>query len=247
MHDRDIHPRQALMRWSRWWRLYAWGLAWTDSIFVQHREQFSQLAPHLRAKASILPGIVGQTNSVSPHSQREQSVAWVGVMRKVKRPDLLIEIARKMPHITFVVCGGPTTHGTPSGFSEGIMKELRALHNVQCLGHVPPEKTLQIIAEAAILLSTSDGEGFPSVFLEAWSLGTPVVSLQIDPDGVIQEKKLGHVSGSVEKAIEDIQSLMDAPAVRAEMAIRVRQHVVEAHGNAAAVRAFENGISGACA
>lgn len=242
MHDRDIHPRQALMRRSRWWILYVWALTWADRIFVQHGEQLSQLAPYLRAKASILPGIVGQANSVKPHSQRGQYVAWVGVLRLVKRPDLLLEVARKMPNTPFVVCGGPSTHGTPSGYSEGIMKELRALKNVKCLGHVPPERTLQIIADAAMLLSTSDGEGFPSVFLEAWAFGTPVVSLKIDPDRVIQKKKLGTVTNTVDKAVEAIQTLMNSPGIREEMAIRARQHVAKNHSESASIKAFELGI-----
>jgi len=245
MHDRDIHPRQALLRRSRWWFLYAWGLAWADRIFVQHGGQLSELAPHLRSKASILPGLVGQTNSVKPHTQRKHYVVWVAVLRQVKRPDLLVEIARRMPDIAFVVCGGPSTHGTSSGYSEGIMKELRALQNVDCLGQVPPGKTLQIIADAALLLSTSDGEGFPSVFLEAWSLGTPVVSMKVDPDGVIERKGLGSVTNTVDKTVEGVRALMRAPDVRAEMAVRARQHVEETHGEAAAVRAFEDGLRGA--
>lgn len=244
MHDRDTHPRQALLRRSRWWILYALGLAWADRIFVQHGGQLSELAPPLRSKASVLPGIVGQTNSVKPHSQREQYMMWVATLRQVKRPDLMVEIARKMPHIAFVVCGGPSTHGTPSGYSEGIMKQLSALQNVECLGHVPAERTLQIIANAAMLLSTSDGEGFPSVFLKAWAFGTPVISLKIDPDGVIKEKKLGRVSGSVDKAIEAIQTLMNNPGARDEMANRARHHVAEAHGEAASVRAFEACLRG---
>jgi len=242
MHDRDIHPRQALMRRPRWWFLYAWGLAWADRIFVQHAGQLSQLGIHLRAKASILPGIVRQTNSVKPHSQREQYVAWVAVLRQVKRPDLLVEIARKMPHIAFVVCGGPSTYGTLPGYSEGIKKELSVLPNVEFLGHVPPEHTLQVIGDAAMLLSTSDGEGFPSVFLEAWVFGTPVISLKIDPDGVIQEKKLGSVTGTVDKAVEVIQTLMISPSTRDEMAIRARQHVIEKHSESAMNNAFEYGI-----
>ena len=243
MHDCDIHPRQALTRRSRWWILYAWGLAWADRILVQHGGQLSQLAPHLRAKASILPGIVGQRNSVKPHSQREQYVAWVAVLRKPKRPDLLLKVARKMPHTRFVVCGG-SSPGTPVEYTDWIIRELHTLSNIEYLGHVPPERTLQIIADAAMLLSTSDGEGFPSVFLEAWSLGTPVMSMKIDPDGVIEKKGLGSVTNTVDKTVEGIQVLMQAPDVRDKMAVRARQHVAETHGEAAAVRAFEDGLRG---
>ena len=65
------------------------------------------------------------------------------------------------------------------------------LSNVKYCGQVTPDKDLQVIANAAILLSTSDQEGFPNTFLEAWSAGTPVVSLKIDPDRIIEQMGLG--------------------------------------------------------
>jgi len=172
MHDRDIDPRQALGRRSRWWMLYAWGLAWADCIFVQHGGQLSQLAPKLASKASILPGIVEHTIPVKPHSERQKYVVWVAVLKEPKRPDLLVEIARKMPNVRFVVCGGPS-QGSKSGYSEWILNDLRSSQNIEYLGHVAPVKSLEIIRDAAILLSTSDGEGFPSVFLEAWFTTSP--------------------------------------------------------------------------
>jgi len=242
MNDTDVQPRQALFRRARLWPLYAWGLAWADRIIVQHAGQFSQLAPQWKSKASILPGIVDQTETAKPHSERLQYVAWVAVLRQPKRADLLIEIARKAPNIRFVVCGGPTAFRSPPGYSSRIISGLRAVPNIEYLGHVPPEKTQQIIANASLLLSTSDDEGYPSVFLEAWSAGTPVVSLTIDPDEVIQRKGLGVVSGNVDRAVRDINTLMGVPERREEMGIRARQHIREVHSDDAVMKAFESAI-----
>ena len=72
-----------------------------------------------------------------------------------------------------------------------------------------PEQTLKVIGDASLLLSTSDGEGFPSVFLEAWAAGTPVVSIQIDPDHKIRDGELGVVAGTVDGAVDAVRSLDD--------------------------------------
>jgi glycosyltransferase involved in cell wall biosynthesis len=244
MHDRDVHPRYALFRRPRWWWLYAWGLSQSDRIFVQHRGQLSELPPRLRAKAWILPGIVDRTGDMKPHSERSKHVAWVAMLRQVKRPDLLMEIARTAPPIRFVVCGGPTTFWCPPGYGERIVAALRALPNIDYLGQIAPDKTLQVIADAAILLSTSDEEGFPSTFLEAWSAGTPIVSLKIDPDRILEQLGLGVVSSSIANAVADITSLLDLPQRREEIAARARRYVTANHSERSAVRAFDGAIQG---
>ena len=43
---------------------------------------------------------------------------------------------------------------------------------------------------AKVLVNTSDVEGFPNSYLQAWIRGVPVVTL-IDPDGVIEREGLG--------------------------------------------------------
>jgi glycosyltransferase involved in cell wall biosynthesis len=122
------------------------------------------------------------------------------------------------------------------------MEALRTLPNIEFLGKVAPEKSLQVIAEAALLLSTSDEEGFPSTFLEAWASGTPVVSLKVDPDGIIKQAGLGTVPGTIENTIVDIKAFLDAPQLRDELAVRARRYVTENHSAAAVVRVFEQAL-----
>jgi glycosyltransferase involved in cell wall biosynthesis len=181
---------------------------------------------------------------MKPHSERSKYVVWVAMLRQVKRPDRLVEIARMAPSIRFVVCGGPTMFMCPPGYGERIVAALRALPNIDYRGQIAPDKTLQVIADAAILLSTSDEEGFPSTFLEAWSAGTPVVSLKIDPDRIIEQVGLGEVSGSIANAVADLTSLLDLPQRREEISARARRYVTANHSERSAVRAFEYAIGG---
>jgi glycosyltransferase involved in cell wall biosynthesis len=244
--DTDVHPRRALTRRRRWWPLYAWGLYQAERLFVQHGGQLSELPLKWRSKAYVVPSIAGDGVSVIPHSKRESYVAWVGALRQHKRPELLIEIARKTPAIEFVVCGGPTSFGSPPGYGERIMEILRGLPNVEFLGQVSPARAQQVVAEAAVLLSTSNVEGFPNTFLQAWLSGTPVVSLQVDPDRIIERMGLGAVPGSVEGAIADISALVDSGQLRERIADCARQYVAENHSEAVVVRAFTRAVNGAC-
>ena len=102
--------------------------------------------------------------------------------------------------------------------------------------------TIETIAGAAALVSTSDMEGFPNTFLEAWASGTPVVSLNIDPDNVIKEKGLGFVSGTTERAASDIRTLFRSPELFDSLSQRARLYAQDAHGEASVVRVFEAAV-----
>jgi glycosyltransferase involved in cell wall biosynthesis len=112
------------------------------------------------------------------------------------------------------------------------------------MGQVSPERAQDIIANAALLLSTSDGEGFPNTFIQAWASGTPVVSLKIDPNQIIGRLSLGAVSGNIDNCIAEIRSLINSPGGREEVAIRARRYVETEHSEAAVLANFESAIGG---
>jgi len=240
--DGGLTPRTALFSRPYCWPLYAWGLRRSDKIFVQHEGQLLELPPRLQLKASILPQIAVPTISVKPHCERDKYVAWVAMFREPKRPDVLVDIARRATGIRFVVCGGPTRHYARPGFGEQAVKELRALPNVEYRGQVSSTEARYIISNAALFLSTSIKEGFPNTFLDAWSAGTPVISMHCDPGCIIKRFGLGTISPTVERALEDITTLMESIARRRQIAASAQGYIAENHSVAAAVAAFVEGI-----
>jgi glycosyltransferase involved in cell wall biosynthesis len=240
--DLDVQPRKALHGRPRLWPLYALGLAGSDKIFLQHGRQYEQLPSVLKSKACVVPGVVELPPAFRGHDRRDAYVAWVGVLRQPKRPDLLIDIARRAPSITFVVCGGASDHRSPQGYSDAIISRFKQTPNIHYLGAVSPARALEIIGGASLLLSTSDGEGFPSVFVEAWASGTPVVSLTIDPDGAIARHQLGRVCGGVERAVDDIVDLVTSAEKRQQIGLRCRSHVAQSHSSAAAAAIVERAL-----
>ncbi len=187
----------------RCWPLYAWGLSRADRIFVQHAGQLSGLSPRWRSKAHILPKVCILRDVVGigskPHSDRTKYVAWVGTLIPEKRPDILIDIARSAPRHP-LSC---------------LRRAIAELWRADCPRTAqdakyriprtsPARKSPANYRRAAVLLCTSDVEGFPNTFIQAWSNGTPVVSLKIDPDRIIERMGLGALSVNADRAITDI-------------------------------------------
>jgi glycosyltransferase involved in cell wall biosynthesis len=245
--DLDVFPRRALSERRRFWPLYALGLAWSDRIFVQHRKQHAELPAQWQAKSYVVPGAVELPESYVSHSHRQPRVAWVGVLRQPKRPDVLIEIARRLPSVQFVVCGGTSVHRSPEGYGEQIVAQLNGLSNVCYLGHVAPSRAIEVISGAALLLSTSDAEGFPSVFVEAWAQGTPIVTLHVDPDSVIARNGLGVVGGGIDAAVRSIQALVASPEEREILASRCRKYAATTHVGEAVGAIVESAITSSSA
>ena len=238
--DTDVHPRSALTARQAWWPLYAWGLSKTERLFVQHGGQLEELPSRWRSKALVVRSIAHMHRNTKPHSCREPYVAWVGMLRQPKRPDLLVEIAERSPQIRYVVCGGATTHRSRSGYSQRLIEQFRGLPNIEFRGQVVPEEAERVIAEAAALLCTSDQEGFPNTFLQAWSYGTPVVTLQIDPDSIIKRLELGAVTGTVDATVEQLQRLLASPQERQAIAARACEYIRSHHSAEAVIKVFND-------
>ena len=77
-------------------------------------------------------------------------------------------------------------------------------------GLVARDRLPALYSAATALLCTSDYEGFPNTFLEAWSFGTPVVSM-VDPDSLLSTRGLGIHVTNIETAAEALRSLVTSP------------------------------------
>jgi glycosyltransferase involved in cell wall biosynthesis len=73
-------------------------------------------------------------------------------------------------------------------------------------------------------------EGMPNVFLESWMRGVPVLSLQVDPDGIIARHGLGVAAGgSWERFTAGARELWQGRDHGDELAGHVRAYVEAVH------------------
>ena len=75
-----------------------------------------------------------------------------------------------------------------------FLEKLRQLPNVKFVGFLHRSQILPFLSKAKFLLNTSHYEGFSNTFLEAMSVGTPIItSSKVNPDSIISKFQLGIV------------------------------------------------------
>lgn len=168
---------------NRW---FLWGLRRADLIIAQHEGQRHLLRQNEKLESVVIPN---GFPPVPPPTAPRQYHLWIGKANSLKRPELLIELARRFPDERFrMIC--PADVSNPL-WMDKIRRELAEAPNIERLDRVPFEKMGQELARARTLLITSIVEGFPNTLVQALWQGVPVVSLNVDPGGMIAGRGLG--------------------------------------------------------
>ena len=90
---------------------------------------------------------------------------------------------------------------------------------------------------AKVLVNTSDVEGFPNSYLQAWIRGVPVVTL-IDPDAVIEREGLGIAARSPDQTPDAIRHLLRDPDAWNAASDRCRMFMEQEHGEEKVLAAY---------
>jgi glycosyltransferase involved in cell wall biosynthesis len=109
-----------------------------------------------------------------------------------------------------------------------LIERAAKISNVEMHGPVRHADMIEYYRKCHVLCCTSAREGFPNTFLEAWSLGIPVVST-FDPDGAIGANGLGWVAQDVEGIAAHLEEIARSPEVRVRAARAARQYYLRNH------------------
>ena len=222
-HDTDCIPGEEIMAFARDRIIYRWGLKHADWISAQSQGQMTLLHRNLELASTVINMTV-DLPATREESSRTIDVLWVNNLRQFKRPDLCLELAKRLPDREFTMIGGPVAG------EETLYEEIEAaaalLPNLSFLGAVPYHQVNDFFWRASLFLNTSDSEGFPNSYLQAWARWVPVVAF-FDPDGVIARDGLGDVPESPEAMAAALDRLLKDAHERERLGGQGRRFVEE--------------------
>lgn len=161
------------------------------------------------------------------HTQPGKQVVWVNNIKRVKRPEWFVELARRLPEYDFVMIGAlyPGRYGRAM---QQVLDEAPA--NLHYLGRQPVEAANRIIAQSDLLVYTTRPgyEGFGNSFLQAWMRGVPTISTYT-LDGIPEREAIGRCVTNVDSMSAAVEQLMRDPVGRMAMGARARRYAEDHH------------------
>jgi len=214
--------------------LYKCGIKMVDYVVAQNIKQRDGFRNQFGLNSEIIKSIV--TLPEDRNIKKEKYILWVGNSLSKKQPGLFVELAKLLPEYKFVMI----MSSAEGGLHDEIKSQSTSVNNLEYLGFVPFSEISQYFKKAHLFVSTSLREGFPNTFLQSWQYGTPVISLNIDPDNVIFDHKLGFISHDIQQMMLDIKVMFSDTNKYIEYSNNTKAYVEKYHEKNAIINAFEN-------
>lgn len=182
-----------------------WGIQNASKIIVQSFSQRDYLKKHYHRDGILIRNVYNRNDEVNNDGRyKKNQIVCVCKYNRNKSPDICMKIAGFLPHRRFIIAG--------------IEKDTREFNrfnnidsvpeNIEFIGVLEKKKFLKLLSESKVFLSTSLYEGFPNTFVEAWINRTAVVSLNVNPDNLLDGKCGYCVKGDIKLAAEKIEELL---------------------------------------
>ncbi|TIL72622.1 MAG: glycosyltransferase family 4 protein [Mesorhizobium sp.] len=244
-HDFHCTPWTAYDH-KKWFHapLFSLGMRSADAIAVQHHQQLATLNPRLRERSAHVPNLV---RSVCEHPRVYDTTTtdaiWIANIRTSKQLHLFLDLAEALPRLRFAVIGG--FDASVSSMQQAALRErIRTLKNLTFYGPKRDDEVMALLSNAKALVNTSSDEGFPNTMLEAWSVGVPVVSLSVDPGGVIEQQGIGFVSRTVTQLAHDVDRIVRTKSLNQRCGELALSYVRRQHSLEAVCQALERALPG---
>ncbi len=246
-HDSDVAPqllepvrnipRQRLEKWA-----VGYGARNTTGIVVQTHRQAELLEQNYGRKADAVvpnfhPPAVETIDKSGP-----LTVIWIANLKQWKRPDAFVRLARSFSSRTdvrFLMVGAPAAATGNQAWRRTLMQSIEAAANLEYLGQKSQAEVNELLGRSHIFVNTSTHEGFPNTFIQSWLRGVAIVSLSVDPDGVLERERVGIAARTESGLHEAVRKLLEDPDALAAYAKRGREHAATHHALANSRRLLE--------
>ncbi len=213
--------------------LYRRAIGASDAI-VSQTEQQQQIAAREFPRITNREVIRSFAEPAEPSDQEPAAFLWAARVVNDKRPLKFVELAEALPEARFWMVCVTRAVGTPPELEQEVRERASRVDNLELFEQRPREELLTLLDQAVAMVVTSENEGMPNVFLEAWMRAIPVLSLRFDPDGLIERQGMGFAAGDdSDRFVSAADRLWSDRGLRARMGEAGRRYVMDTHDPAA--------------
>jgi glycosyltransferase involved in cell wall biosynthesis len=220
--DLEIDTPRIRYARDRW--VYEYGLRNVDKIFVQNEKQKQLCFSNFHRDSIVVPNCYPSVNMETRH--QGECILWVSTIRQLKRPHVYLDIAEALPRFQFRMIGGMAND--ERDLYESVKARADALANVEFLGFVPFSKIDVHFAAASVFVNTSESEGFPNTFIQAWAAKVPTVSF-VDSGARYDGQIVGRLAKSSAQMAEIIGYWLQNESERVREGLRCHEYVHRNH------------------
>ncbi len=235
--DMDFVPGHEEIELTRDKWIFQFGLKRVDEIVVQHAGQQHGCRSAYGREPVLIPSC--HVPPAGAHHDRAGYVLWVARMGESKRPDLAVEIARRLAGHRVVMVGGSEGGRAGDAVHRAILAAASSVPNLELAGFVPYAEVDRYFNGARVLLNTSKFEGFPNTFLQAWSRGIPTVSL-LDTHSLEDGVPVSAIAEGVEDGAAEVARLMTDDPAWQQASQRALRHFRRVHSVDAMLVRYEH-------
>jgi glycosyltransferase involved in cell wall biosynthesis len=178
-----------------------------DFVIAQHEVQQMNLKKR-GIYADICLNLFDNTQQINNKQHQggisnfsNESYLFLGSIDKSKGVDMMENIILRCKTTNFKIIGRCRDE-----YSKRKLQRIISNKNVVYYNQLSHDEVFNHLTNSKALISTSLMEGFPNTFLESWSVGTPVISLNVNPGNVITKFDLGaYCNGDFNYLIEIIE------------------------------------------
>jgi len=237
--DSDFMPGKELIRHWRDVQLFRYGLRNVDAVVAQNPTQRQDCERHYARAPVFIPSCYVPPADGRGRDEAGNEILWVSTIRQFKRPEIFLDIARRLPGFRFRMIGGPGGSDAESRrYFSAMEAAAKNIPNLEFLGFVPYAQVDTHFDRARIFVNTSLHEGFPNTFLQSWARGVPTVSL-FDTGSFCMGEPVSCVVQDTDQMVRTINRLMADEAAWKHKSALCRSHFETEHSVRAVIAAYE--------
>ncbi|MGB2807984.1 MAG: glycosyltransferase family 4 protein [Sedimentisphaerales bacterium] len=212
---------------------FIWSLHHADAVIAQNKTGVKNLAETV----GVFAQVIKNPHRLPPLVQKERdTILWVGRSAKVKRTELFLELAKQMPQQQFTMICQKAIKDTEY---DSLVAKAQQITNLEFIPRVPFHKIREYFQRARMLVNTSDYEGFPNTFIQACKWATPILSLNINPDGFLDKYECGMcANGNWELFLNMLKQILVRETAE-KLGGNAREYAEEFHDQAKIIKQYK--------